>query len=34
MRFENMYVQFRRVMEESEILPAKRVADRYIFVKK
>lgn len=33
-RFEDMYVQFQRLMGESEQLPSKRVADRYIFVKK
>jgi len=31
--FEEMYVQFKRMLKESEELPAKRVAERYIFVK-
>lgn len=33
-KFEDMYAQFQRLMHEPEHLPAKRVADRYIFVKK
>lgn len=33
-KFEDMYVQFQRMMRASEQLPSKRVTDRYIFVKK
>lgn len=32
--FEDMYRQFQRMMGDPTILPAKRVAERYIFVKK
>ncbi|MFH1506090.1 MAG: hypothetical protein ABIE94_03850 [archaeon] len=33
-RFEDMYMQFQRLMQEPEVLPSKRSSDDYIFVKK